>query len=189
MRLETLAAWCVAGGLLLAAGGCDSGAKQGAKPIQKGAQVADTTAHHDHEHGPHNGRLVELGKEEYHAELLFDAKEKKVIVYILGSDPQKSHPIDQKEISLNLKIDEKPVQFKATAAPQQDDPKGQSSRFEIAGDEQIAGDVESVDDLEGRITVTIGGKQYSGDIAHDHEHEKAGEEKDRDAEKADKGGK
>jgi len=193
MRWEKLAACCVAGGLLLAAGGCDPGGKQKQAPkqIEKGAKVEDTTAHHDHEHGPHDGHLIELGEHEYHAEIVFDAKAKKVVVYILGSDPKKAHPIDQNEIAMNLLIDEKRTPFKATAAPQEGDPAGKSSRFEIADNEDIAGDVESLEDLEGQFTVTIGGKPYSGDIAHDHghdhgkghEHDKAGAEKGHDDKK------
>jgi hypothetical protein len=168
MRMETVAAWCVACGLLVAVSGCDSGTKQGAKKIEKGgAKVADTTAHaHEHEHGPHNGHLIELGEEEYHAEVVYDAAAKKIVVYILGSDPHKAHPIDQKEIALNLMIDGKPLQTQATAAPQQGEPTGQSSRFELAGNKDVAAHVHDLEELKGRLTVTIGGKRIR-DLSHD----------------------
>src|SRR5690349_7579690 len=43
---------------------------------------------HDHGdgHGPHEGDLIELGEEEFHAEVVFDEESDKVILYLLGSD-------------------------------------------------------------------------------------------------------
>ncbi len=170
MRWDALFSCCVAGGLLLVVSGCEPATKQG-KAIPKGGKVEDTTAHHhEHEHGPHDGHLVELGEEEFHAEVVFDAAAKKVVVYILGSDPHKAHPIDQKEVALNLVIDGKSAQYQAVAVPQKGEPEGKSSRFELAGNEQISAHVHDIEELKGRIAVTIEGKQYSGELSHDHDH-------------------
>ena len=54
-----------------------------------GLRAAPPAAHeHDHGHahpseGPHHGALIELGKEDYHAEIVHDEKTDTVTIYIL----------------------------------------------------------------------------------------------------------
>ena len=57
----------------------------------------------DHtEAGPHKGALTELGKEEYHAELVLDEKASTAVVYLLDSTASKSVGISEKEITIAL---------------------------------------------------------------------------------------
>ncbi len=65
--------------------------------------------------GPHHGTLIELGKEEYHAELVHD--DKMVTIYILDSAAKTAVPIDSLELVINLVHDGKPEQFKLAASP------------------------------------------------------------------------
>ncbi|MBN8624735.1 MAG: hypothetical protein J0M17_04515 [Planctomycetes bacterium] len=124
-----------------------------------------------HEHpseGPHKGHLIELGKEEYHAELLHDDSAHRITVYLLDGAGKKAVAIPEKELTVNAIAEGKPAQFKLLATPQKDDPSGSASKFELV-DHALC---EALDDpnSKGRLTVTIAGKQYSGDMAHD-EHD------------------
>ena len=82
---------------------------------------------------------------------------------------KKMVPVAEKELTINLVAGGKPTQFKIPATPQSDDPSGQSSRFELV-DETLC---EALDDpkSKARLMLTIAGKQFSGDMAHeDHDH-------------------
>lgn len=153
-------------GVWLAAAGCSSDKEY--HPVEQ-QQVVDEHGHHHHE-APHGGHLVELGKEEYHAEIVFDADSKTITVYLLGSDTEKPQtiPIEGADLTLNLVIDGTPHQLTPAAQPQEDDPEGESSRFVLADNPTVTEQIASEEDLEGTVRVTIGGKPYSGPIGHDH---------------------
>jgi hypothetical protein len=123
---------------------------------------------HEHEHGPHGGHLVELGEEEYHAEVVFDQKAAKLTVYILDSTAKAPTPIDGKEITLKLAIDGKTEPFALAAVPQSSDPQGKSSRFELAGNADVKSHIKDEEDLKGSVSATISGKSFSGDVKHEH---------------------
>ena len=80
--------------------------------------------------GPHHGSLVELGNEEFHAEVVHD--DKSVTVYVLDASASKAVPIDAQDLTINLIHDGKPEQFKLAASPDAGDPSGKSSRFTLA---------------------------------------------------------
>lgn len=124
---------------------------------------------HGHGHGPHEGDLIELGDEEFHAEVVFDEENNKVILYLLGADAKTAVPIEAKELSLEMPGKEGPVTHALAAAPQDGDGEGKSSRFEIKSEELIEAfhqDPKTV----GKFKVTLGGKEFTGEIKHDHEH-------------------
>ncbi|MCA9174433.1 MAG: hypothetical protein KDB14_08105 [Planctomycetales bacterium] len=157
-----LATFAIAVSLLGLATGCSGDAQQ-------------TTSGHDdgHNHaaeghpteGPHHGELIELGNEEYHAELLHD--DSSVTIYILDSGAAKQTPIDAGELMVNLTHDGKPEQFKLLADPDAGDPEGKSSRF-LLKDETLAHAIDEPG-AEPKLVVTIAGKSYRGEMAHDHE--------------------
>lgn len=149
-----------------------------------------------HEHpseGPHGGDLIELGNEEYHAELVYphhheddahahaddhtDHKEghdehgdhhhEGVTVYILDGSAKQAVAIDATEITLNLSHDGNPAQFKLAAVPTEMDPQGKSSRF--ASEENDLLEHFHEEEAEGTLVLEINGKSYRGKIAHDHE--------------------
>lgn len=124
-------------------------------------------AHAHPTEGPHHGHLIELGKEEYHAELTHDDATHTVTIYILDSAAKVAVPIEEKEVTLNIVVDKKPSQFKLAATPQDGDPEGQSSRFALA-DEGLHESLES-EKVTGRLSLSIKGKPYSGSAEH-HEH-------------------
>ena len=129
----------------------------------------DTTAHAEHAHpseGPHHGDLVELGNEEYHAEVVHGEKGS-VSVYILDSAAKSEVPIDATELTINITHDGKAEQFKLAADRDASDPEGKSSRFSLT-DEELSSDLDS-HDAAARLVVMIDGKSFSGKIVHNHE--------------------
>lgn len=131
----------------------------------------------DHvEVGPHKGTLIELGEEEYHAELVVDEKTGTVSIYLLDGAAKKSVGIPDKEITVTLKHDGKAESFKLAAKPQKTDAAGTSSMFSLK-------DKEFIEDLhhkgsDPRLSVKIGGKSFSAkiELGHDDDH-KAGSKK------------
>ncbi|MCC9608928.1 hypothetical protein LOC68_07800 [Blastopirellula sp. JC732] len=155
--------------LSLASFGCTSG---GPAPT-KGDAHGDHD-HGDHEHpseGPHGGSLIELGNEEYHAELIHDEKAGSVTIYILDSAAKAAIPIEATELTINLKHDRMGEQFKVAAAPDAGDPEGKSSKF-VSTDAELAEDLDH-EGADAQLVVTIDGKQFRGAVAHDHDHDHA----------------
>lgn len=158
-------------------------------PDAKAAKPADAkeTANkedHDHDHpskGPHGGDLIELGDEEYHAELTHDDKTHEVTIYLLDGAAKSAVAIEAKELVINLKDGGKPEQHKLAAAPLESDGAGKSSRFVAKGNADLNDDLEH-DDADARLQVTIAGQSYIGKIVHDHDHDDADpkEHKDHD---------
>ena len=138
-----------------------------------GLEAAPTVAHgHAHSHpaeGPHHGSLIELGKEDYHAELVHDDKTDSVTVYILDGSASKAVPIPAKQVTLNLRVAGKPQQFVLAAVSQPGDPEGSVSAFAAASKPLC----QALDahGASGRLNVTIAGKVYVGTVGgHGHSH-------------------
>jgi hypothetical protein len=147
--------------------GCQSN-EASYRPIEKGVKVKAPAPHAHGDEGPHGGHLVELGEEEFHAEVVLDVKSKAVNVYILSSDPQKAAPVDAKEVVLELTIGGKTGPHVAKPSPQNDDPPGKSSRFILVDDPDVKAKINDEHELEGHVKVAINGKSYSGAITHEH---------------------
>lgn len=159
-------------------------------------------AHAHPSEGPHGGDLIELGNEEYHAELIHphdhdddahphedgdedhkdgDHKEGHdadhdhagITIYILDGSAKKTVAIDATEITLNLSHDGKPEQFKLAAMPTETDAEGKSSRF-ASGDKDLLEHFHE-EEIEGTLVLKINGKSYRGKVAHDHDHEGHGD--------------
>lgn len=153
----------------------------------------DPHAGHAHPtHGPHGGDLIELGNEEYHAELVHphghddvahhedgaDAAQDSddhaahehagITIYILDGAAKNAVAIEASEITLNLTHDGKPEQFKLAALPESDDPEGKSSRFASTAKDLLEHFHES-EHVEGALVLSIGGKSFRGKLAHSHD--------------------
>lgn len=122
---------------------------------------------HDHDHpseGPHHGELIELGNEEYHAELVHE--DGAVTIYILDRSARELVPIGAAEVTINVAHDGQAKQFTLSASPQEGDVAGRASRF-TSTDAALA---EALDHegSDARLAVTIAGKAYTGRIVHSH---------------------
>jgi hypothetical protein len=124
---------------------------------------------HEHAHpseGPHGGSLIELGNEEYHAELVHDDAAGTVTIHILDSAAKASVPIDAGELTINVSHEGQAEQFKLSAASAEGE--GKSSQF-VSSSADLAQELDH-EHAVAQLVVTINGKQYRGTIEHHHEH-------------------
>lgn len=167
--------WSAAAAAAFSLAGCNN------QPAEETGAVGDTPpdtvaadeGHDDHEGhghdhpaaGPHGGDLVELGEEEYHAEVVHEGGS--VTVYMLDGSAKNASPVDAADITINLVHDGKPEQFKLAAVPQEGDGAGKASRF-VSDDAELAKDLDA--GVEARLMMNVGGTPYNGQISHGHDH-------------------
>lgn len=149
-----LASWC---------SGCTS---QTAPPPDEAP--ADSHAAHPTE-GPRGGGLIELGNEEFHGELIHEDSSGRVSIYLLDGAAKQGVPIAADQLTVNVAADGGAQQFALAAAPLQDDPEGQASRFSSI-DEKLSEQLDQ-EGAEAQLVVEINGKQYRGEIQHEHDHD------------------
>jgi hypothetical protein len=153
--------------------GC--GDSQPAAPADTDAAAADAHEHGHGEEGPHGGHIIELGTEEYHAELTHDEETARVGIYFLGDDAKTARPIDAKSVTINVSVDGEPSQYTLPAAPQPGESEDKSSYFELVSEPLhvvVSGESEALR-THARLNVTINGKPYVGLIEtekHEHDH-------------------
>jgi hypothetical protein len=161
---------CLVVALTIAAGlwlnGCNSASNTAATPKPAGETDHD---HEHHHHGPHNGHLMELGEEEYHAEWTHDGSGK-VTFYVLDSDAKNEVPIAADQITIDVKIgDNEPKTYELAAA---NPTAGKSAAFAIT-DKQFASLFDQLKSTGIVLTLhaNINGKQFDQVIKeHEHEH-------------------
>lgn len=166
MRITSLS--LLLSGLMLISSGCNNSQPDDAAG-HTDPPAADVHAHPSE--GPHHGALVELGNEEYHAEVVHGANS--VTVYVLDSSAKVAVPIEATEVTINILHDGAPEQFSLTASPLQGEAAGMSSRFVLADAELAAHLGEEA--AAPKLSLTIAGSPYRGDIhimeEHDHDHD------------------
>jgi len=151
--------------LIAAGSGCTSSTdtKGGSRPNPESDEHA-----HVH-HGPHNGHLMEIGEEEYHAEWT-DDESGKVTFYFLDSEAKKEVSVEGEELTIEAKIANKePMLYKLAAVAPKD---GKATTFEVV-DKNLQGVIDS---LSGGVTATfpkliIGGKTFENLKIEEHKHE------------------
>ncbi|HAN96052.1 MAG TPA: hypothetical protein DCQ98_00830 [Planctomycetaceae bacterium] len=148
--------------------GCDGGADGGAKG--NGADAAHAGESEGDAHptaGPRGGELIELGAEDYHAELLHGGADGKITVHLLDSTGKQSVATEATELTINLKHDGSAEQFRLKAFPEPNDPVGKASRF-VSDTAELAAEMEH-EGAEIQLVVTIDGKPYRGVLDHHHD--------------------
>jgi len=166
------AVWSMSGALALCGcGGSEKPVVEGGPPVI-GHEGGDAHEDAHASEGPHHGHLIELGKEDYHAELIHEESTHEVIVFVLDSAAKERVPIEAKELLINISSGKKPTQYSLSAAPDAVDPGDKSSRFMLRSEDLC--DSICASGAKGRVNITINGKTYSGAIEHvahaGHEH-------------------
>jgi hypothetical protein len=157
---------------------CLAGLQGCSKSQAPDAETAAADHEHSHEEaGPHNGHIIELGADGYHAELTHDDAEHRTGIYILDGSAKAAAPIDAQSVMIRVSVADKPSEYELPAVTQPGDPEGKASYFELVNEELckiVCGDVEEADNA--RVNIMIGGKPYVGIIEthqeheHDHDH-------------------
>jgi hypothetical protein len=153
-----------AASLPLAMTGC------GPKPAGK---KADTHGHdHDHDHGhdhaahgPHEGHVLELGDEEYHAEWTYDDGSGKVTVYLLDHELKQPAPTGAETIAIKVKVGENEKEYLLEAVDRTAGDAPMASQFELV--DKTLGTALITTGTDATLTVEIGGKPYTAKIEHD----------------------
>jgi len=168
MRVMKHADVVIAIGLAMAcvAAGASAGAAQ---PTMQNKMQKSGHVHSHPTEGPHHGSLIELGREDYHAELVHDDAANMVTIYMLDGAAKDAVPIDAKQLTLNLLVGGKPQQFQLVARPQSTDPEGKCSAFGCTS-EPMCKALDSKG-TTGRLNVEVVGKMYVGKLGgHSHNH-------------------
>jgi hypothetical protein len=116
----------VAAGLAAVVVGCAKRPEPAAEV--KGPTTAAATGH-GHKEGPHQGTIVEVGRDNYHVEIVF-GKEGLIQLYTLGKDEAAVHEVDKQ--SLEAYASPEPgneVSLVFEPDPQKGDPAGKTTRF------------------------------------------------------------
>ncbi len=139
----------------------------------------DHAAHEGHEHpttGPHGGSLLELGKEEFHAELVLDEEHDQITICLLDSTAEQPVAIEAPFIRINVKTGDKPHQYKlAPVYPEGSEAVGATDSYAIVSPELME-DLHTHGNVA-KLSVKIGKKTFAAVINHEeHEHEHEGHE-------------
>ncbi len=134
LRKYSLLALSLAALTLVAVAGCqqekDSPPKDDNDTKEAKAPTPGKGGEHGHKPGEHGGNIVEIGRDNYHAEAVFE-KDGVVRLYMLGKDEAKVLEVEPQ----TLKAYAKPVGgsvsafFEIKAAPTKEDAVGKTSRF------------------------------------------------------------
>ena len=135
-------------------------------PLPPGVGDDENAAHAHPTEGPHGGHLIELGNEEYHAELLHDENTHTVTIHLLDGPATQAVSVPLPEITLQLFQDGEFVKYGLKAVPGPEDAQGSASRFELV-DKSLCDAFGHEDETRGRLQITIAGKPFTGTIDHD----------------------
>ncbi|QDT10170.1 hypothetical protein [Planctomycetes bacterium K23_9] len=116
-------------------------------------------------HGPHGGDLVELGKEDFHAELVHGGDG--ISMYVLDGSATKMVPIPSESLVISLKHNGQVATFDLAANPEPGSTSGQSARF-TSTDTKLDEWLDA--GAEGAVVIQIDGKSFTGKVVHSHDH-------------------
>lgn len=155
--------------LFVTSTGCDS--RQGVDGQQPVAMSGPPPAsehghgHGDEHQGPHNGHVIELGRNhQYHAEIVENDAQQLITVYILGKD-MKERPVDATMLTMSFMVEGAPRTFELGAANAN---SGTASRFDVADTTLFEALHEH--EASAKLRVTINGAPYVANVEH-HDHD------------------
>lgn len=132
---------------------------------------------HSHAHpeeGLHHGVLVELGNEDYHAEVVHDDDAGSVTVYLLDSAAKEAVTSEAAEVVINIKNGDTPSQFKLPALTVEGEPAEKHSAYALTSKELLDG--LHAKGATAKLSVTIDDRPFTGSIqaddhaGHNHPH-------------------
>ena len=113
--------------------------------------------HHEHM-APHGGTAVELGKEEFHLELVVDAVAGRLTGYVLDGELETFIRIPAPSLRLNVRLNgvDQPLDLVSVANPATGEKAGDTSQFEAVADW-----LKSTPRFDARLVeITVRGKTY-----------------------------
>jgi hypothetical protein len=118
---------------LILAGGCNRSTNLGDNSSGTGGDATGKgpDGEHAHKPGQHGGTIVEIGRDNYHAEAVFGDKGE-VTLYMLGKDEARVHEVEVQALSASVKAEgelKAAAEIKLEPRPRHDDSKGKTSVF------------------------------------------------------------
>lgn len=151
-------------------GGCGG---SGVKPNESVKEKGHDHSHdHDHaHHGPHEGHLIELGEEEFHAEWTHDDATGKVTIYVLDGAIKKEVPIAAETVAIVVKNKGDEKTYELTAVNRTTGEMPTAHQFEII-DKELVGVLETIGgDISATLKIDVNGKKFDGKITlEEHKH-------------------
>ncbi len=144
-------------------------------PLQNTKAEKTVKDEHDHAHahvhlGPHEGRLVEVGDEEYHLEWVHDDATGKLTLYVIDAAAKTNVPIAAAEIEINVKIGDGVNTYKLKAVNPTGDP-AKTAQFETVDKALVEGLKAAGEAAEVKSSLEITGKLYHVEFKNEnHEH-------------------
>ena len=145
---------------------------------------------HGHSHdaeGPHGGHVIEIGEEVAHLEVTM-GEDRTITVYVLGADIETPSPVAVTDVIFELEGEnDEETELELTPMPLEGEEEGTSSVFVVKA-ETVPEAIDDIEKLHGHVHITIDGKEYEGELAHDHDehgHEEDGEDHDEDGDHED----
>ncbi len=155
--------WMCAIGMLALAAGCGDSTENKDQP----PEMLNVPRAHA-EKGPHGGMLIELGSEEFHGELLHNETTGEVTIYLLDAKAENPIAIDAEQIAINVRRAAGGQQYFLKADAAEGDPQAASSRF-VSQEKELGAALDD-DTASSVLVLSIQGKQFRGEIVHDHAH-------------------
>ncbi|MBI2806259.1 MAG: TlpA family protein disulfide reductase [Planctomycetes bacterium] len=142
-------------------------AKDGDHKDHKGEKKGDG---HAHKPAAHGGKVVSVGTDSYHAEVVFE-KDGHLKFYTLGKDESKSISVETQTVKAHAKAEggDKSHEMELKPEPQKDDAKGKTSLFVGKLPAEVIGK---------KVTVTIVGLKMEGETFRVEFSSEGGDHKD-----------
>jgi hypothetical protein len=114
---------------------------------KEAVSTSTSDGEHPHKPGQYGGTVVEIGKDNYHAEVVFGSGGV-VRVYMLGKDEARVEEVELQELTAYVRAvgETKAVQLVLKPAPRKDDSKGKTSVFQGTLPRELR---------DGRVEVTV----------------------------------
>lgn len=146
--------------------GCTGGEDEAREFSEGDIKPADE---HHHGEGDHGGEIVEIGEEEFHAEVVFDEDNDKFVVYFLDGSMEKAVPVEAAELTVEVTVDGETTSHTLAAAPLEGEEEGTASRFELTDAGEFIETFHDNEGAKGTFKVTLGGKEFPVEFEHHHE--------------------
>lgn len=126
----------------------------GEAPAPQTAPAADTE--HGHKDGAHGGRIVPIGRDNYHAEVIFE-KDSLVRLYTLGQDEARELEVPRQVLEAYARPTDgtEATAFELRSEPQKEDAPDRTSRFSGTLPEKVRGKA-----VELSVRIAIGGERF-----------------------------
>lgn len=119
--------------------------------------------------GPHRGSLIELGKEDFHAELVHDDETDTITIHVLDKEARSAVPVTARTVTLDIRAAGRSHRYTLVAQARSVKEFGAASVFS-ASDNMLC-QLLDVDGVAAHLMIEIDGKAFVGVLGKHAHHE------------------